>query len=87
MYFFKKRKKIFLDLRGDLILSHNPALVTARLPSAAPHFVRNGRYILDLKGKYGFWHKIRATFATIGFIWGKSERLHPETIIEDYDNE
>ena len=74
MYFFQKRGKQHLDLRGNLILSHNDALVKARVKSSAPRYVNNAKYILDIN-KMGFIRKIRATFAAISFIWGKNQAL------------
>lgn len=79
MYFFKVQGKPRLDLRGNLILSHNDQLVKARVPSAAPECVKNGKYIPDLKSG-GFWRRVRATFAAIRFIWGPSQALTPELI-------
>ena len=74
MYFFKKQGKQFLDLRGNLILSHNPTLVRARVKSAAPRYVRNAKYI---DNRTGFRRRMRATIAAIGFIWGPSTALNP----------
>ena len=74
MYFFQKGGKQHLDLRGDLILSHNANLVTARVKSSAPRYVNNAKYITDIKSM-GFIRKIRATFAAIAFIWGKDQAL------------
>ena len=74
MYFHKENGKQILDLRGDLILTHNASLVTSRIKSAAPASVRNAKYIQDIVAM-GFWRKLRATKAAIKFIWGKSEAL------------
>ncbi len=74
MYFFFKGGKQHLDLRGDLILSHNDALVKCRVKSSAPRFVSNAKYILNIK-KMGFIRKIRATLEAISFIWGKNQEL------------
>ena len=73
MYFYRLNGKQMLDLRGDLILTHNDDLVKARVKSSAPRGVRNPKYILikDL----GFVSKIKATWHTIRFIWGPSEAL------------
>ena len=54
MYFFKLKGKQMLDLRGDLILTHNDALVKSRIKSAAPAGVRNARYIENV-AKMGFF--------------------------------
>ena len=74
MYFFQKAGKQHLDLRGNLILSHNDTLVKARVKSSAPRYVKNAKYILDINGM-GFIQKIRATKAAISFIWGKNQEL------------
>jgi hypothetical protein len=73
MYFHRKDGKQILDLRGDLILTHNDALVKARVKSAAPRSVRNPKYILinDLT----FVAKIKAVFHAARFIFGASEAL------------
>lgn len=74
MYFFKQEGKQCLDLRGNLILSHNNALVKCRSKSAAPSSVKNPKYILNIK-EMSFIRKVRATFAAIGFIWGENQAL------------
>lgn len=79
MYFFKKGGKQILDLRGDLVLTHNDALVKGRVKSAAPSSVRNAKRIEDIPN-LGFWGKLRATKAAIAFIWGPSQALTAETI-------
>lgn len=76
MYFYKDKGKQVLDLRGDLILTHNDALVKGRVKSAAPAGVRNAKYII-LAGM-GFLRKIKATFHAIGFIWGENQALDPD---------
>ncbi len=57
MYFFKHKGKQYLDLTGNLILSHNDHLVKARISSAAPCKVLNGRYVINI-GKLNFPKKI-----------------------------
>lgn len=79
MYFFKKGGKQLLDLRGDLVLTHNDNLVKGRVKSAAPASVRNAKYIQNIPSM-GFWGKVRATKAAISFIWGPSQALTKETI-------
>lgn len=74
MYFFKKDGKQVLDLRGDLILTHNDDLVRTRVKSAAPRYVRNATYICGIP-ELGFMAKVRASFMALGFIWGKSQKL------------
>lgn len=82
MYFFKQGGKQYLDLRGDLVLSHNDALVKARVKSAAPRAVRNSLYVLGIPA-LGFWRKVRVTSVAIRFIWGKSRALDASTINEE----
>jgi len=79
MYFYKHKGKQILDLRGDLILTHNNALVKGRIKSAAPAGVTNAKYIQDIPAMNPF-RKFRATLAAIRFIWGKSEALSIEDI-------
>ena len=82
MYFYKQKGKQILDFRGDLIVTHNDALVKARIKSAAPASIRNAKYIVNLPAR-SFYFKVKATFAVIGFTWGKNTALTPETIKED----
>ncbi len=79
MYFFKQRGKQCLDLRGDLILSHNANVITARIKSAAPTSVKNAKHICGIPAM-GFYRKLKATRAAIAFIWGPSQELSAETI-------
>jgi len=79
MYFFKKGGKQILDLRGDLVLTHNDALVKGRVKSAAPASVRNAKRIEDIPN-LGFWGKVKASHAALKFIWGPSQALTAETI-------
>lgn len=71
MYFFKKKGKQYLNLTGNLILSHNDILVKARLKSAGPSGILYPKYIM--LGN----HRIKATFAVLRFIWGKPNPLLP----------
>ena len=73
MYFYKKNGKQILDLRGDLIITHNDAVVKGRVKSAAPSSIRNIKYVL--LNAEGFIYKIKATILVIYFIWGPSQRL------------
>ncbi len=73
MYFYQKKGKQILDMRGDLVLTHNAALIQARVKSSGPTQARNARYVLIQT--LGFFRKIKATFIAIGFIWGKSTAL------------
>lgn len=82
MYFFKRNGRQFLDLRGDLVLTHNDALVRGRVKSAAPASIRNASYIEGIPSM-GVWRKLRATKAAIGFIWGKSQAISAEGIESD----
>ncbi|MAL49643.1 MAG: hypothetical protein CMH18_07780 [Methylophaga sp.] len=82
MYFYKQKGRQVLDLRGDLVLSHNDALVKGRVKSAAPSAVRNSLYVHSIPA-LGFWRKLRVTFAAIRFIWGRSRALKVETITEE----
>lgn len=79
MYFFKLKGKQFLDLRGDLVLSHNKDLVVARVGTAAPRYVKNAKSITGISGLKPL-RKLRATFAAIRFIWGSSQAIDPKQI-------
>ena len=65
-----------LDMRGDLVITHNNGLVMARVSSAAPRYVKNAKYI-ELR-KLSFFQKIKASFIVIGFIWGENQELIPD---------
>ena len=73
MYFYKDKGKQVLDMRGDLVITHNDSLVKARVKSAAPSGVQNAKYIVV--AGMGFVRKLKATFAAIGFIWGENQAL------------
>ena len=74
MYYYRKAGKQIVDLRGNLILSHNSDLVKCRVKSSAPGGVQNPKYIMV--SKLGFISKIKATYYATRFIWGKSEALN-----------
>lgn len=71
MHFFKSSGKQHLDLAGDLILTHNKDLVSARSKSAGPTKVLNSKYVL--LSALTRWQKVKVTFRVIGHIWGRSE--------------
>lgn len=70
MYFFKSKGKQVLDLHGDLVLTHNKALVIGRSKSAAPSEVKNGRYVL--LPNLTAWGKFKACLIAWRFIWSRS---------------
>ena len=74
MYFYKKNGKQYLDMRGDLVLSHNNALIKKRTPSAGPYKAVNGRSALNIK-RLSFVQKIKLSLIVIGFIWGRDQEL------------
>ena len=77
MYFFKKKGRQYLDLTGNLILSHNDQLIKARVSSAAPHKALNAKFIVNA-GDLNLIGKLKATWIALCFIWGKSTALKPE---------
>lgn len=82
MYFYKLKGRQILDMRGDLVLTHNDALVKGRVKSAAPAGVRNALYVEGISGM-GLRGKLKATRVALVFIWGPSVALKPDTIEED----
>jgi hypothetical protein len=74
MFFFKKKGKQFLDMTGNLILSHNDKLIKASSKSAMPYAAYNSKNITNLS-KLSFKEKLYVTVAAIRFIWGKSNAL------------
>lgn len=79
MYFWKDRGQQVLDLRGDFILSHNSKLVRARVPTAAPKRVHNGKYVEGITDM-GFFRRLRVSFHALRFVWGSSQALDAKTI-------
>lgn len=77
MYFYLQKGRQVLDLRGNLVLSHNPEFVRGRVKSAAPAAVRNGKYIKGIP-RMSFWRKVKTSWAALKFIWGKSQELLPK---------
>ena len=77
MYFYKRNGKQHLDLRGDLVLTHNDAIVKGRVKSAAPAVVRNATYVENIPSM-GFRAKLGASRVALAFIWSKSQALVPE---------
>lgn len=79
MYFHKLNGKQAIDFRGNLVLSHNPALIRGRSKSSAPRAAKNASYVIDIPN-LGFFEKLYATWAAVTFIWGPSRALTSETI-------
>ncbi|MCH9838643.1 hypothetical protein K0U83_23470 [bacterium] len=73
MYFYKHKGRQCLDLQGDLVLTHNDALVKARVKSAAPAGVHNARYVPDI-ARLGFVKKLRASWSALRFIWSRKSQ-------------
>jgi hypothetical protein len=68
MYFFKKNGKQFLDMQGNLILSHNKELIQYKAKSAIPHAVYNAKYLLKVD-RYNFISKVKTSLIALRFIW------------------
>lgn len=67
MYFYKRKGKQHLDLKGNLILSTNDDLIAIRTSSAGPRDAENAHYCL-IRGATKR-QKIRALWACVKFIW------------------
>lgn len=76
MYFYKKNGKQFLDLTGDLFLTHNDNPVKTRGKSAAPNAIKNSTYIQ--LHNVGFFRKVFIMFYVAVWIWRPSLELTPE---------
>ncbi len=75
MYFYRNGKEQVLDLKGDLIISFNNALVKTRSKSAGPKTIKSpDGYILNV-GKAGFIKRIGVTLKIIAFVWGRDKEL------------
>jgi hypothetical protein len=74
MYFFKKSNKQYLDLKGNLILSHNDKLIKARHKSSGPFKCNNAKYAFNIT-KLNTYKKIKLSFTAVFFIWSKSMAL------------
>lgn len=77
MYFFFSKGKQYLDLTGNLILSHNDRLIKVRSKSAGPYKALNGKFIVNA-GDLNIRGKLKATILALRFIWGKPQALKPE---------
>ena len=82
MYFYKQKGRQVLDMRGDLVLTHNDAIVKGRVKSAAPSAVRNATYVENIPAM-GFRSKLRASRLALAFIWGPDQHLAKETIEDE----
>lgn len=78
MYFYKKQGGRGLDLRGDLILTHNADLIRSKSRKSAPDWVRHARWIP--LGRRGIWRRIVATVHAVRFIWSKPKPLTRDRI-------
>ena len=85
MYFFRKKGKQILDLRGDLVLTHNASLVMSRVKSNGPRIARNARYVL--LRSLGFFGKIKASYHAIRFIWGPDTSITLEELESNGNND
>lgn len=73
MYFYKSKGKQVLDMRGDLVLTHNSDLVKGRVKSAAPAGVHHATYAagmptLDTRAK------LKVTWMALRFIWTRTSQ-------------
>jgi hypothetical protein len=79
MYFYRLKGKQYLDLKGTLVLTHNEEIVATRSKSAGPTAVYNARYVENLAAR-SRRDKVRASWAALRFIWGKSTALGTESV-------
>lgn len=73
MYFYKKKGKQYLDLTGDVVITHNSDPLKTRSKSAAPAGISGGRYI-SLQ-KLNFFRKVYVMFWLAAFVWRSSQEL------------
>lgn len=73
MHFHKEKGRQVLDMSGDMVLTFNKDLVSARSKSAAPQVVRRATYICDM-GRLTLRGKIATSFRALAFIWGRGPR-------------
>ena len=81
MYFLYHKGKRFLNLQGNLILTHNARLVRGNNRKATPQSIAGGLFVNILPDS-GFWLRWRATWAALSFIWGVNKALDPDTDIQ-----
>lgn len=79
MYFYKHKGKQYLDLRGNLILSHNPEIIRARSKNNAVARAQNASYVKDLPN-VKFLPKLRVLWRAFRFIFGKSQALDIDAV-------
>lgn len=78
MHFYMDSGKQCLEMRGDLILTHNDNIVTSKVRSAAPTHIYNYRCVRVQELKR-LRQKFKALWACAKFIFDSkySERLPP----------
>ena len=81
MFFVFAKGKRFLNLKGNLILTHNARLVRGNNKKATPQSIAGGLFLQILPDS-GFRLRCRATWAAFAFIWGDTEALDPDTDIQ-----
>lgn len=66
MHFYKKKGRVNLDLKGNLVLTKNEKLVTCASKSALPYRIHGGHKAIVKRGG-----RVRATISALNFIWSK----------------
>ena len=66
MLFTKHKGKQHLLMHGNLVLTKNAALISAKAPSHMPAMIQGGDHAFVRKGG-----RIRATITALNFIWSK----------------
>lgn len=79
MHFYKKNGKQLLNMRGDIVLTHNKDVLSAFPKSAGPKRVSNVRFIPNVS-KLGFFAKLKAIFIVVCFVFGRDKSLPFENI-------
>lgn len=72
MYFLFHNNVRYLNLEGNLIITHNERPIMGNHKRATPQHITGGMFVKVVRTS-GFWRRIQATRAALLFIWGESQ--------------
>lgn len=72
MYFLFHNNTRYLNLEGNLIITHNERLIMGNHKRATPQHITGGMFV-KVVATSGFWRRIQASRAALSFIWGQSQ--------------
>lgn len=72
MHFYKNHGKQILNMKGDLIVTHNKDVVSALSKSAGPSQVLNARFLPNV-GELRFIDKLEVILIVVKFVFGEDK--------------